>query len=199
MTIGKERRGIGVFPHQQDAEAALDELRETGFPMDKVSVIAKKEDGHESVEGTDLSKKASHPVDKGAKIGSITGTTIGILTGILAGMSTVIVPGVGPVILAGSLAEAFAVTLASAGAGAVSGGVVGMLAALGIPEERGKVYSDLLARGDYLIVIEGKSDELMRAEMILLNDRGIKEWSIYDAHQEVPAPEKQKEKQKTPE
>ncbi|MEA5467170.1 hypothetical protein [Leptothoe sp. PORK10 BA2] len=39
-----------------------------------------------------------------------------------------------------------------------------------------------LAQGNYLIIVEGKSDEVMRAEMILLNDRGIKEWSIFDAH-----------------
>jgi hypothetical protein len=192
MTIGKQRRGIGVFPHKQDAEAALNELRDAGFPMDKVSVIA-KEEGKESAAGKDLSKKLGHPVAKGAKIGSVTGTTLGILTGLLAGMSTVIVPGVGPVVLAGSLAEAFAITLASAGAGALSGGVIGMLAALGIPEEQAKVYSDRLARGDYLVVIEGKSDELMRAEMILLNDRGIKEWSIYDAQEEDPALEKTSE------
>ena len=187
MTISKfKRRGIGVFPHKLDAEAAVNDLKDSGFPMDKVSVVA-KDDGKKSIKGKDLSKTPGHPVSEGAKIGSVTGTTIGLLTGLLVGISTVMVPGIGTVVVAGTLAEAMAVTLAAGGAGAISGGLIGTLTALGIPGQRAKVYSDLLSRGDYLLVIEGTSDELMRAEMILLNDKGIVEWSIFDAHEENTA------------
>jgi hypothetical protein len=187
VTISKNKRqGIGVFPHKQDAEAALHQLRDSGFPMDRVSVIA-KDDGEESVQGKDLSQKPGHPVGKGAQIGSVTGTVIGLVTGLLAGVSTVILPGIGSVVVAGSIGEIIGITLAGGGAGAIAGGLVGTFTSLGIPGDRAKVYSDRLARGDYLVVVEGTGDELMRAEMILLNDRGIEEWSIYDAHQPDPA------------
>lgn len=187
MTISKyKRRGIGVFANKEDAEAALNDLQDSGFPMDNVSIIA-KEDGEESVQGKDLNKPPGHPLNKGAKIGSVTGTTIGLLTGLLTGLSTVIIPGIGSVVLAGSIAETIGITLAGGAAGAVAGSLIGTLTALGIPGDRAKVYSDLLTKGNYLLVIEGKSDELMRAEMILLNDKGIEQWSIFDAHDENTA------------
>lgn len=181
MTIGQYRRGIGVFSKKQDVEFALNELRDSGFPMDKVSVIAKDE-GDESIQGTDLNKKPGHEAVKGAEIGSVTGTVFGLLAGLLAGVSALTIPGIGTVVAAGTIVETLATTLAGAGIGAASGGLIGAFSGLGIPGDRAKVYSDRLAQGDYLIIVEGKSDEVMRAEMILLNDRGIEEWAIYDAH-----------------
>ena len=181
MTIGQYRRGIGVFSTKQDAELALNELRDSGFPMDKVSVIAKDE-GKESIQGTDLNKRPGHEVVKGAEVGSITGTVFGLLAGLLVGVSALTIPGLGSVVVAGTIVETLATTLAGAGVGAASGGLIGALTGLGIPGNRAKVYSDRLTQGDYLIIVEGKSDEVMRAEMLLLNDRGIEEWAIYDAH-----------------
>ena len=185
MAIGKYRRGIGVFSSQQTMEFSINELRESGFPMDKVSVIAKDDSG-DSVQGTDVNKKPGLEVTKGAKVGSITGTVLGLLSGLLLSASTLIIPGVGPVVAAGTLAETLATTLAGAGIGAASGGLVGAFTGLGIPGDKAKVYSDRLSQGDYLIVIEGKSDEVMRAETLLLNDRGIEEWAVYDAHVDDP-------------
>jgi hypothetical protein len=82
MTIGQDRRGIGVFSTKQDAEFALNALRDSGFPMDKVSMIA-KDDGDESTRGTDLNKKPGHEVVKGAEVGAFTGTVLGLLAGLV--------------------------------------------------------------------------------------------------------------------
>lgn len=180
MVIGTYRRGIGVFSRKRDIEFALNELQTSGFPMDKVSVIA-RDDGDDSIQGTDLTKQPGHEAAKGAEIGAITGTVFGLLAGVLVSVSTLTMPGVGAVVVAGTIAETLAATLAGGGIGAVSGGLIGALSGLGIPSDRAKVYSDLLTTGNYLILIEGKSDEVMRAEMLLLNDRGLKEWAIYDA------------------
>ena len=184
MSIGTYRRGIGVFSSKQTAEFALNELRDSGFPMDKVSVIAKDE--NETIQGTDLNAKPGLEIAKGAKVGSITGTVLGLLSGLLLSVSTLVIPGVGSVIVAGTLAESLAATLAGGGLGAFSGALIGAFSGLGIPGDRAKVYSDRLSQGDYLIIVEGKRDAVMRAEAILLNDRGIEEWAIYDAHSEDP-------------
>ena len=186
MAIGKYRRGIGVFSSQQHLEFAINELRESGFPMDRVSVIA-KDDSDNAVQGTDLNKKSGREIAKGAKVGSVTGTVFGLLSGLLLSASTLIIPGLGPVVAAGTLAETLAATLAGGGIGAVSGGVIGAFTGLGIPGDKAKVYSARLSQGDYLIVVEGKSDEVMRAEALLLNDRGIEEWAVYDAHINDPS------------
>ncbi|MBT9316606.1 hypothetical protein [Leptothoe spongobia] len=181
MTIGNYRRGIGVFATKQDMEFALSELKDSGLPMDKVTVIAKDENSKPQ-QGTNLRKRPGHEVAKGVGIGSLTGTVFGFLAGLLVSVSELTIPGIGTIMAAGTIVETLAITFAGGGIGAVSGGVIGAFSGLGIPGNQAKVYSDRLAQGDYLIIVEGKSDEVMRAEMILLNERGIKEWSIFDAH-----------------
>jgi len=114
MTIGQDRRGIGVFSTKQDAELALNALRDSGFPMDTVSMIA-KDDGDESTRGTDLNKKPGHEVVKGAEVGAFTGTVFGLLAGLVVGMSTLTIPGIGTVVVAGTILETLATTLAGAG------------------------------------------------------------------------------------
>jgi uncharacterized membrane protein len=146
MTIGQDRRGIGVFSTKQDAEFALNALRDSGFPMDKVSMIA-KDDGDESTRGTDLNKKPGHEVVKGAEVGAFTGTVLGLLAGLVVGVSTLTIPGIGTVVVAGTILETLATTLAGAGIGAASGSLVGALTGWGIPGDRAKVYSERLTQG----------------------------------------------------
>ncbi|MGB3694495.1 MAG: general stress protein [Spirulinaceae cyanobacterium] len=184
MALGYYQRAVGVFSRRQDIEYAINELKSSGFPMDKVSVIAKNADKEDSIEGKDLNKAPGNEAGEGAAIGSVTGTALGMLGGLLAGVATVAVPGLGAIAAAGTIGSTLASTLAGGGIGAISGGIVGALAGLGIPGNRAKVYSDRLASGDYLIIIEGSNDEVRRAEMILLNNRGIEEWGIYDVDSE---------------
>lgn len=184
MVLGQYRRAIGVFSRERDVEDALNDLQNAGFPMDRVSVIAK--DRNSTIEGKNLQQPSGHEVEKGAKVGSVTGTALGMVAGLLASAATLAIPGVGVVLAAGTVGSTIAATLAGGGVGALSGGLMGALAGLGIPGDKAKVYSDRLSQGDYLLVVEGKSDEIMRAEMILLNNRGIEEWGIYDIGGDEP-------------
>ncbi|HEY9600530.1 MAG TPA: general stress protein, partial [Allocoleopsis sp.] len=53
MVVGRHKRAVGVFSHRRDVEAALRELRDSGFPMDKVSVITRDAD-REDIAGADV-------------------------------------------------------------------------------------------------------------------------------------------------
>lgn len=182
MSIGSYRRAVGVFSQRRDADYALDELRDSGFPMQNVSVVAKDSKHHDQVGGVNVNDKVGNEADTGAAVGAVTGTAAGMLGGLLAGVGALAIPGFGPVIAAGTIGTTIATTLAGGAVGAAAGGLIGALAGLGIPEERARVYSDRLSRGDYLIIVDGRADEIARAEMILLNNRGIEEWGIYDAN-----------------
>ncbi|MBD2415269.1 histidine kinase [Nostoc calcicola FACHB-389] len=167
------KRAIGVFSHRRDAEAALTELRDAGFPMSRVSIIAKDTNGH-GIAGV------GNKADEGAKAGAATGGVLGGLTGLLVGLGTLAIPGVGPVLAGGAAATAIATTLAGGAIGAAAGGIVGALVGLGIPEDRARVYGDRFQRGDYLVIVDGTEAEIYQAEPIL-NRRGIEEFAIYDA------------------
>lgn len=180
MALGAHKRAVGVFSNRQDAEYALTELRDSGFPMDKVSVIARDADGRDDIAGVETRKDVGNKADEGAAKGALTGGTLGGLTGLLVGLGALAIPGIGPIMLAGATATALATTLSGAAIGAAAGGLIGALIGLGIPEERARVYNERVARGDYLVMVEGSDDDIRRAEAIL-SRRGIQEWGIYDA------------------
>lgn len=178
---GVAKRAIGVFSHRRDAEVAITELRDAGFPLNRVSIIAKDTNG-QGIAGLDVDRNVGtgNKADDGAKAGAATGGVVGGLTGLLVGLGTLAIPGIGPVIAGGAVATALATTLAGGAIGAAAGSIVGALVGLGIPEDRARVYSDRFERGDYLVIIDGTEAEIHQAEAILKH-RGIEEFAIYDA------------------
>ncbi|MEH1873877.1 general stress protein [Nostoc sp.] len=177
---GVAKRAIGVFSHRRDAEAAITELRDAGFPLNTVSIIAKDTNG-QGIAGVDVDRNvAGNKADDGVKAGAATGGVLGGLTGLLVGLGTLAIPGIGPVIAGGAAATALASTVAGGAIGAAAGGIVGGLVGLGIPEDRARVYSDRFQKGDYLLIIDGTEAEIRKAEAIL-NRRGVEEFAIYDA------------------
>jgi hypothetical protein len=176
--IAHTRRAIGVFSHRRDAEAALTELRDAGFPMSYISVIAKDTNGS-NIAGADKNVSVGNKADEGAKAGAATGGALGGLGGLLVGLGALAIPGVGPVIAGGAAATAIATTVAGGAIGAAAGGIVGGLVGLGIPEDRARVYSDRFQRGHYLIIVDGTETEVRQAEAILKR-RGIEEFATYD-------------------
>ncbi len=177
--LGKHKRAIGVFPYRRDAEAAITELKDSGFPLSNVSVIAKDADHNNPIAGVNTTPGVGNKADEGAKAGAATGGALGGLGGLLVGLGTLAIPGVGPIVLGGAAATAIATAISGGAIGAAAGGIVGALAGLGIPEERARVYNDRLTRGHYLVIVDGTEDEIRRAEAIL-NHRGIQDFGIYD-------------------
>lgn len=173
------RRAIGAFSHRRDAEAALTELRDAGFAMNNVSIIAKDANG-QNIAGVETNTGAGNKAGEGAKTGAATGGVLGGLGGLLVGLGALAIPGVGPVIAGGAAATALATTVTGGAIGAAAGGIVGGLVGLGIPEDRARVYSDRFQRGDYLVIVDGTEAEIRHAEGILKR-RGIEEFAIYDA------------------
>lgn len=177
---GRHRRAVGVFPNRQAAEHALHELRDSGFPMDRVSVIARDE-RRDDIAGAEVHDRGvGNKADEGATVGAISGGALGGITGLLVGLGVLAIPGIGPIMLAGATATTLATTLAGGAIGAVSGSLLGALIGLGIPEERARVYDERISRGGYLVIVDGNDADIARAEAIL-HRRGIEEYGVYDA------------------
>lgn len=181
MALGNNRRAVGVFSSHRAAESALQDLKSSGFPMDRVSVIAKDADkNREHMAGADVKDARGNKADEGAATGALAGGTLGGLTGLLVGLGALAIPGIGPVMLAGATATAIATTLSGTAIGAAAGGLLGALIGLGIPEEQARVYHDRVSRGDYLVIVDGNNDEIARAEAILRR-HNVEDWGIYDS------------------
>ena len=137
MALGQEKRAVGVFARREDAERALNELRNSGFSMNQVSVVAKDADRGD-LAGADMNAQVGNKADEGATAGAVTGGALGGITGLLVGLGALAIPGVGPVMLAGATATALATALSGGAIGAAAGGLLGAIVGLGIPEEQAR-------------------------------------------------------------
>ena len=196
MVDRKYKRAVGTFASRGDAEKALYNLRDSGFSMDRVSLLAKNPDGNDNIAGAEVkNERGDTEAQEGAGIGATTGSVLGGLGGLLLGLEELLIPGIGPFLAAGTIAT----TLAGAGLGALSGGIIGGLTGMGIPEEDAKVYGDRIDNGYYLIIVDGYEDEINRAGS-LLSGQNISNWKVFDA--EAPKVETEvkevSEAQKTP-
>ncbi|HHY20046.1 MAG TPA: hypothetical protein GX522_09115 [Firmicutes bacterium] len=131
---------IGTYRDRSEAERALDELKQSGFSDQEVSLIAKEasvgDDGNANAEDDSMNISS----------GVLTGGTIGGAAGLLAGAGLLAIPGLGPLVALGPLAA----TLGGAATGGVAGGLVDM----GIPEDRGKYYENEIKSGRFLAVVQ---------------------------------------------
>jgi uncharacterized membrane protein len=175
------KRAVGVFRSRREAENGLNALRNSGFAMDKVSVLAKDADRNQEIAGVEvqdrnqMKDRGDNEAQEGAGIGAVAGTALGGVGGLLVGLEALIIPGAGPFLAAGTVAT----TLAGAGIGAAGGAIVGALTGLGIPEEEAKAYNERVSQGDYLVMVEGTEAEIDRAGS-LLRDRGVERWNVYN-------------------
>lgn len=177
--LSGSRRAIGTFPSRRAAENALHELKDSGFNMDHVSVIAKDSDGKGDIAGAGVHDRADNKADDGAKVGAVSGGAVGGLTGLLVGIGALAIPGIGPIMLAGAAATALATTAAGGAIGAAAGGLLGGLVGLGVPEDRAKNYNDRVSAGEYLVIVDGAEAEIAKAQTVL-SRRDIQDWGIYD-------------------
>ncbi|MFN4954799.1 MAG: signal transduction histidine kinase (STHK), LytS [Aphanizomenon sp.] len=195
MILINNKRAVGVFSNHEEVENALNQLRDYGFDMNQVSVIAKHTEDlnqryrigetrvEEPIEANQISQEIRNEptrVEDGAKTGIEAGGAVGGLTGLLIGLGTLAIPGIGPIMLAGAVATAIATTLVGGAIGAAVGGLIGTLVGLGIPEHRARVYHDCVVDGDYLVIVDGTEAEITRAETIF-KQGGIREWEVYES------------------
>lgn len=180
MASQQHQRAVGIFGSREDMENALQALKNAGFPLPKVSVLARELESKQSRNSRAKKSRGGNRAGAGAATGARTGSAIGGVVGLLVGLGVLAIPAVGPIMLANAAATAIATTVAGGAIGLVSGGLVGGLIGLGIPRERAEAYQERLLRGDYLVIVEGTDKEIRQANSILRN-KGVQEWDVYEA------------------
>ena len=142
----ERQRAIGIFHNLLNTEAALKELDNSHFALDRVFVIARDTEQENQIVETKLCQSLRDGFD--ARISSVANQD-SITNG-----ETVI-----------SLTNA--------------------LINLDIPVDTANLYNDLVAKGEYLVMVEGDNTDILGAESILKRC-GIQEWVIYKIVLEHP-------------
>ena len=139
-----------VFDSHSEAEAAARDLRQAGVPDSALSVIARRQE--ESGDYGDANTHEAKEKGEGALKGALGGAGIGALLGIAA----LAIPGVGPLAAAGAIASGAIPEAAAigAGAGALAGGLSGLLTKHGVSEEDAGYYEERINNGGVFLSVD---------------------------------------------
>ena len=140
-----------VFDDRSEAEAAARELRSAGVPDSALSVIARRE----GAEG-DWGDADTTDVDEDKGEGMLKGALGGGAAGALLGIAALAIPGVGPLAAAGAIAGSAIPGAAAigAGAGAIAGGLTGLLTEHGVSDEDARYYEDRITGGGIFLSVD---------------------------------------------
>jgi hypothetical protein len=162
--MSQESSVVGIYPHLDVAEEAVQQLGKGGFPIQHVSVIAKDLGSEKKIHGYVTSCDVAKSAARG-------GAWVGGIFGLLVGAAFLWVPGVGPLVVAGSLTTALLGGLEGAVAGAAVTGLLGWLTSLGISKQHILKYEESVKAGKYLVIAHGTPDEVKKAKQILEGTR----------------------------
>ena len=148
-----------VFEDCDQAEKAINELRDAGVPEKAISVIQMHDDDDNDRRDDDR-RDRTETVDDGDN--KATGTTKGIIAGgtvgAIAGLGALLIPGIGPFIAAGALAEALgaagSAAVVSGAVGATAGGLTGALVDYGIDREHAEFYEKRVREGGVFVAVD---------------------------------------------
>lgn len=144
-----------VFDSRSEAESAVGELRGQGIDSAKLSVIGRDEDGTNVTDGSgETAEKGMGDTVKGA----LGGAGIGAILGVAA----LAIPGVGPLVAAGAIASTAIPGAAAigAGAGAVAGGLTGMLKDHGVSDDDAAYYEGRINEGGIFVSVDAGEDDV---------------------------------------
>jgi hypothetical protein len=184
----QSRQAVGVFPDRQHIESALNALKAADFLMQNVSVVTQHldpEDKAISTADTTVQSQAQFTSQQTAQqigAGALTGVSLGGAAGFLmSGLAILAVPGLGSIAVAG-MGLATGAFYGALSGGLIKAGIGSETSAVGgVSTVKNQVqhYTERLAQGQYLIVVEGLEDELDRAYTIL-QPQGLEDWTLFD-------------------
>jgi hypothetical protein len=148
----------GVFESRKEAERAVDELRKTGIPDNRIGLVTPGTDSDDLEAGLPVTDTERPGMGKamGAAVGGAMGAAGGATLGLAA--ASLAVPGVGPLLAFGMVGAAL-LGVVGATAGAAVGDEVEEQLGEGVPHEDIYLYEDALRHGRSIIIAYTATDE----------------------------------------
>lgn len=153
---------MGIFKNRDDAEAAVQLLRDNGFDAGNMGLVMREKNAPEESRD-DETVDVDNREDQNEATGATVGTVIGSVAGLLAGLSLTVVPGIGPIIAGGTVAAA----LSGATLGAAGGGLLGSLVKLGVSEDEAGFYEKRVREGGALLTLDIPDRDVAQARSLL--------------------------------
>lgn len=163
MAMVQHRVAVGVFPDEDQARKAIDELKHAGFSDDEIGFLAR-------VRSADTQGE----VAAGTAEGMVGG---GVIGGVLGAAASLLIPGFGPAIAGGVLAATFS----GAALGAAAGGLVGAFRGLGISEHDARFYQQELEAGHTIVTVKTPDTSGYNDAISILRNQGAYDATTHDS------------------
>ncbi|WP_409294673.1 general stress protein [Peribacillus sp. SCS-26] len=139
------KKVIGVYDTQEEAKAAVDDLKKQGYSQNEISIVAK------DIEGLGAEANQVKAGDRdGVMAGAATGGAVG-LAGLFLGLSYLAIPGIGPILAAGPIITILGGAVAGMSTGA--SGLTKALDAVGLNEEQVRQYVEDIKNGKIIVAV----------------------------------------------
>jgi hypothetical protein len=159
-TMKQDNSIVAIYPTHIAAEVAVKELQQSGFDMQKLSIVGRDYHTEENVVGYYNTGDRMEAWGK-------TGAFWGGLWGFLVGSAFFAIPGLGPILVAGPLVSWIVGALEGAilvgGLSAVGAG----LYSLGIPKDSVLQYETAIKNDKFILIAHGSIDDTTHAQDIL--------------------------------
>jgi uncharacterized membrane protein len=151
---------IAVYSTHEEAEKAIRELQQSGFDMQKLSIVGKDYETEEAVVGY-------YSVGERMKSWGKLGAFWGGLWGLLFGSAVFLIPGFGPMLVAGPMVAWIVGALEGAVLVGGLSALGGALFSIGIPKDSIIEYETQIKAGKFVVIAHGSVEEVSKGKDIL--------------------------------
>ncbi|QOV22501.1 ChaB family protein [Anabaenopsis elenkinii] len=164
-----ERTISAVFTEQKQIDQVIRRLLDRGVPRDHISVMGKDFQSETRISGFITKKDV---ILGGLRTGAIFGSLFGSFLSLLTGVGVLFIPFVGPIVAAGPIGALLLGAASGAIAGSAGAGIVSVLTAWGMPEDKATVYQTRLQAGQFILMAEVPSDRLGEFQLLIESSGG---------------------------
>ncbi len=164
----------GVFTSRDDADKAVNELRNLGIPEKRIGIVAPGSNPERLEAGVPVTDTESPGM--GRAMGAAVGGAMGAAGGATAGLAvaSLAIPGIGPLIAFGMVGAAL-LGVVGAAAGAAVGATVEEGLGEGIPHEDVYLYEDSLRHGRSIVIVYAEEGDQADRTAEILNEAGAED------------------------
>lgn len=154
---------VSLYDELSNAGNAVQDLVKAGIAREAISLVAKDMDGRYATYFEKQKNQEGELPPDDEEEGALVGGIIGGLAGMLLGLGVVALPGIGPIIAAGPLAT----MLLGAGAGTLTGSLVGAIVEWDVPKEEAEYYAKRVQQGGTLVSVRVSDDQVDQVTRLL--------------------------------
>ena len=174
---------FALYDELSHARNVVQDLVDNGFARDNISLVVRDTAGRYAAHLQEQPSEATKHAIEEEMEGAVTGGLVGGLAGLLLGMGAFALPGIGPIIAAGPFAAMFV----GAGAGSLTGSLVGAILKWDVPKKEAEYFVEKVRQGRVLVSAATSNERADQLITIMNRYQPVSEIKPYTTTEAMPS------------